>query len=315
MSLNEQRIKEIANQEFAQASDADIQTWLRGAITGWSTEHTVLSFSPFQNFFPSTQDEADSLSQILTALPSKKVAGKAYSIRDQFRKALASLIATRDVYLENPDIWVFVFDLAREIELSECVGAIIPILADARFRSNTKSAGIPLFDTALRMSFSFSPTTDVVAFWNASIPYIDEAPHLSSQLLVRLIETKPSLWADYALETKISIALIQYRQAQEEVNQDACENRFARLRSQISAYVSDREYLNGVEKLKYQNLAFLIDIQRVQSLVKPEVVVEKNKPRRRSFVHPKNLRNAARNASVVAFQLYPNQQHKVASAW
>lgn len=116
MTLNKQRIREIAVESFANASNPEIQTWLRGAILGWSTKHSVLSFSPFHNFFPSTQDEIESLSQILQALPTEKAVGLTYSIRGQFRKALINLIGVKGIFLSNQKAHDFLFDLVKELK-------------------------------------------------------------------------------------------------------------------------------------------------------------------------------------------------------
>ena len=270
MPLNRERIKEIANQKFAQDSTADIQTWLRGAIFGWMEQQSVLSFSPFENFFPSTQDEMYSFSQILQALPTEKTAGRIYSLRDQFRTALIKLIATKDVYLSDPDVWQLFFDLAKELELNECISAVLPIVSDRRFRQKRNSSGKVFFDAALRLSFTFGPTNDVIKFWKFCLPFIEEAPHLSTQLFLRLVETDPSRWADFALETKLKTALIIYYEKQAEYNFEACEKRFEKLRHVISSNITDFDYISGVKKLKFSDLDFLIDMKRIRELADAE---------------------------------------------
>ena len=270
MPLNRERIKEIANQKFAQDSTADIQTWLRGAIFGWMEQQSVLSFSPFENFFPSTQDEMYSFSQILQALPTEKTAGRIYSLRDQFRTALIKLIATKDVYLSDPDVWQLFFDLAKELELNECISAVLPIVSDRRFRQKRNSSGKVFFDAALRLSFTFGPTNDVIKFWKFCLPFIEEAPHLSTQLFLRLVETDPSRWADFALETKLKTALIIYYEKQAEYNFEVCEKRFEKLRHLISSNITDFDYISGVKKLKFSDLDFLIDMNRIRELADAE---------------------------------------------
>lgn len=116
MTLNKQRIREIAIKNFADASSPEIQAWLHSAILDWSIGQSVLSFSPFHNFFPSTQDETKSLSQILQALPTEKVVGLTYSIQGQFRKALINLIGVKNIFLGNQKAHDFLFDLVKELK-------------------------------------------------------------------------------------------------------------------------------------------------------------------------------------------------------
>lgn len=279
-----------------------------------------MSFSPFHNFFPSTQDEIESLSQILQALPTEKAAGLTYSMQDQFRRALTNLIGAKDIFLSDPDVWELSFDLAREMELNEGIKAVLPILSDRRFRQKPNSSGVPLFDATLRLSFTFGATNDVVTFWKSCVPHIFEAPHLSTQLLSNLVKAIPPDWAEFASDTRMRAALIRYHEAQLETNPEACERRFDRLRAKISSVIADRDYLAGVQKLKYRDLAFLIDVKRVRALTEAqeeasrlEIVRPADKPRRKT-ARPKNLRKRFGHANIKAFQERHGSHRKEAMA-
>lgn len=306
MQLNRQRVKEIASLEFAQASDADIQTWLRGALVGWSTDKSVLAFAPFQNFFPSTHDEVERLSQILLALPNEKTAGLPYSLQDQFRRALTNLIGKKEIYLSDPEILELTFDLAKEMELTESVSAIKSLLSDKRFRQKMDSSGLPLIDASLRLSFMFGPTKDVISFWRSCIPHISEAPYLSTQLLSRLVEAFPPNWANFALDAKMRAAIIQYQKSQHLLNPASCEKWFDRLASKLSSIISDEDYLAGVQKLKYRDLDFLVDIKRVRALIrhagespKREIKFQAHKSRQ-AVPKPINLRGKIGRRNIEA---------------
>ena len=269
--LNEKKIKEIARQNFDKANDSDIETWLHDAITAWFDGYKVSSFAPFQHFFPDTQDTAKHFARILQALPNEKSSGKAYSIHSQFRRALTAFITTKAIYLKQSNIWLFALDLARQIRLHECAGSIILILKNKDIKENIRDKDNPLFDIVLKMSFSFDPKPDVLKLWQYSIEYIDEAPHLSTQLLARLVDTDPlnSCWADYALQKNMKKALLLQYESQEKENDAVHKKQFEGIQSQLSSLITDNKtYYEGVEKLIYEPLECLVNVSRVKSLIK-----------------------------------------------
>ena len=263
----EERIAEIALENFTNASDSDIQTWLLDAIKNWTKENTVTSFAPFHNFFSSTQDEIESLAQIIKALPTSKNDGQTYSISDQFRRALVDILSTKDIYLTSSDIWLSLFELASKIRLNECADSITSVVANKRFRDNHHEEDTPLFDAALRLSFDLDPTSGVLAFWQACINYINEAPHLSARLLIHLIRAKPLEWADFATDPKLSAALENYYHTQRQKNAMGYDFFFRKLSIEISELITDRVYLEGVHKLLRRNIDFLIQRDRVRALI------------------------------------------------
>ena len=268
MPMIEHRIVEIAEEEFAKATLADIQTWLLGAITSWSKEESVLSFTPFQNFFPSMRDEFESLGMILKGLPRSKSNGRTYSLNDQFRRALVNIISTKDVYLNHPDTWVLLLDLAKNIKLNESIESLKLIMSDFQFREKASKAEIPLFDSALKFSFNLDTTPDACAFWEACIPYIDKAPHLSVQLLMCLIDATPEKWAGYVSNPKLRGALTRYYYDQSATDRDACDRYFERLKNKISK-LPNEIYRDGLGKLTDPRSAgFLINLEHVNDFGK-----------------------------------------------
>jgi hypothetical protein len=266
ISTQKTEIAETAS-KFFENPEADVEGWLRDAVTCWANEGKAAAFAPFQNYFPSDQPDAVSLAWVGTSFPAKKTVGDSLSLKGKFRNAVVSILGYPELYLSDLRAWRMVLEVAQEMAVSESAKTLTALVNDGRFHKAGNDNGHFLFLAAFNAVGHFGVTPDVAGYWKASLAHIDKYPSLSPQLLENLARAEPEKWSEYLTDTRMIHALTKFRDEQrEQTSPWKIPDIFIWLQQDISKTISDRDYFEGAARVIRSNVEFLLDFERLKRL-------------------------------------------------
>lgn len=266
MHLRTEKVQQVYWEHFSEADSLDVEDWLFGSIRAWVSTGKVVSFSPFEDFFSSAESEEMSLAAVGAAFPEEKTWGAKYSPAVLFRRALGNVVAREGFYQESIEAWRFALSVAEFLPLSELAEALSNMVSYEPFRSAGRDEGYSLFRDAFEAAGRFGPDMRSREFWKACLPWIGEYPALSLRLLQNLVQSEPSRWAEFAIDSRMSEALVTHRVSQLSASNSSELMEFDLAAQEISKCVSDAEYSKQWSRLLKPGLDFLVDRERLIEL-------------------------------------------------
>ncbi len=213
MTIDWNLVAKICDEQFFsdECSGNSLRDWLAASIESWIESGKIVSFHPFEDFFPDTEREEKCLAAIGNNLRRKKRKNESFSPKYVFSRALTDILTKKNFYIHNVEAWQFALRTAREMALDETVATLTRLIGYDEFRRAHNEEGYNLFQEAFDAVEAFGPAGGTLEFWNACRAHIDEYPHLSLRLLVNLIQADRANCQYYVGDSKMIRAIIDYR--------------------------------------------------------------------------------------------------------
>jgi len=115
----------------------EVEEWLFNSIKKWIKTGKIISFAPFEDFFPYYQREEGALASIINQLSEKNSA--------MFKRAIIKILKKPELYLSDIQMWYFLLFLVSKLKLKEAIPILKRRIKNKKYSEAHKEKGYDLY--------------------------------------------------------------------------------------------------------------------------------------------------------------------------